>query len=259
MADNDKKRYYWLKLRKDFFQSHKIKVLKALPNGRLYTLIYLELLAESTTHEGTLRFSDMLPYDSVTLAAVIDEDKDNIEKAIEILAQLELIEILCDKTIFMSDIQTMLGSGTGQTIRKNLAKVKNTELLPKSYQKNTLENRDKSIENRDKSIEIRDKNIINNRTQKHQYGTYKNVLLSDEDLQKLKLEFPNDYETRIEIVSEYCASTGKHYKNYLATIRLWAKKETLKKEDKLPTYDASQNREYSEDYINELLALRDKE
>lgn len=60
---------------------------------------------------------------------------------------------------------------------------------------------------------------------KHKYGEYKNVLLSDEQLEKLKSEFPNDWEERIERVSEYCASSGKTYKNYLATIRNWAKKE----------------------------------
>ena len=65
---------------------------------------------------------------------------------------------------------------------------------------------------------------------KHIYGEYKNVLLSDEELEKLKTEFPNDWEQRIETVSEYCASTGKSYKNYLATIRKWSKKDKPKEE-----------------------------
>lgn len=60
---------------------------------------------------------------------------------------------------------------------------------------------------------------------KHKYGEYKNVLLSDEDLDKLKNEFPNDWEERIERLSDYVASTGKVYKNHLATIRTWAKKD----------------------------------
>ncbi len=59
----------------------------------------------------------------------------------------------------------------------------------------------------------------------HKYGAYKNVLLSDEDMEKLKAEFPTDWEQRIERVSEYVASTGKTYKNYLATIRTWARKD----------------------------------
>lgn len=64
---------------------------------------------------------------------------------------------------------------------------------------------------------------------RHKYGEYKNVLLSDEQMEKLKTEFPNDYQERIERLSEYCASTGKTYKNCLATIRNWAKKDNQPK------------------------------
>ena len=62
---------------------------------------------------------------------------------------------------------------------------------------------------------------------RHKYGEYKNVLLSDEELAKLKAEFP-DWEERIERLSEYIASTGKKYKSYLATIRNWARKDKPK-------------------------------
>lgn len=71
---------------------------------------------------------------------------------------------------------------------------------------------------------------------KHKYGEYKNVLLSDEDMEKLKTEFPTDYEERIERLSSYMASKGTSYKNHLATIRNWARKETPQ----------TKNREYTE-------------
>ena len=61
---------------------------------------------------------------------------------------------------------------------------------------------------------------------RHKYGMYKNVLLSDEEYQTLTEEFPHDYTDRIERLSEYIASTGKKYKNHLATIRSWAKNDT---------------------------------
>ena len=71
---------------------------------------------------------------------------------------------------------------------------------------------------------------------RHKYGTYKNVFLTDEDMEKLKSEFPDDWRNRIERLSDYIASSGKTYKNHLATIRVWAKKdkerETLKNGDK---------------------------
>ena len=63
---------------------------------------------------------------------------------------------------------------------------------------------------------------------RHKYGEYKNVLLSDEDMDKLKAEFPADWQQRIERLSGYIASTGKSYKNHLATIRNWAKRDNEK-------------------------------
>ncbi len=49
--------------------------------------------------------------------------------------------------------------------------------------------------------------------------------MNDEQLEKIKEEFPNDWEQRIDRVSEYCELSGKTYKNYLATIRAWARKD----------------------------------
>jgi hypothetical protein len=70
------------------------------------------------------------------------------------------------------------------------------------------------------------------KTVRHKYGMYQNVLLSDEDYQKLQAEFPHDYSERIERLSEYIASTGKKYKSHLATIRAWARKDTTPKKEK---------------------------
>lgn len=60
---------------------------------------------------------------------------------------------------------------------------------------------------------------------RHKFGEYKNVLLTDSDMQKLKTEFPADWEERIERLSSYMASSGKTYKNHLATIRNWARRD----------------------------------
>ena len=64
---------------------------------------------------------------------------------------------------------------------------------------------------------------------RHKYGLYENVLLTDEEYLKLKEEFPHDLSERIERLSEYIASTGKKYKNHLATIRSWARKDTAQR------------------------------
>ncbi len=80
----------------------------------------------------------------------------------------------------------------------------------------------------DNDSELKEKINKKEKPQKHKYGQYQNVLLSDDELEKLKTEFPVDWQERIERVSEYCASKGATYKNYLATIRNWARKERPK-------------------------------
>lgn len=63
---------------------------------------------------------------------------------------------------------------------------------------------------------------------RHKYGEYGNVLLSDEELTKLQAEFPQDWQERIERLSSYIASSGKRYRNHLATIRNWARSDREK-------------------------------
>lgn len=60
---------------------------------------------------------------------------------------------------------------------------------------------------------------------RHRYGSYGNVLLSDIEMEQLRAEFPMDYQNRIERMSEYIACTGRGYKNYLAALRSWARRE----------------------------------
>ena len=60
------------------------------------------------------------------------------------------------------------------------------------------------------------------------YGKYNNVLLSDDELETLKKDFPDDYDKRIDKLSAYMHSTGKCYKNHAATIQLWAEQDKEK-------------------------------
>ena len=75
------------------------------------------------------------------------------------------------------------------------------------------------------------------------YGTYGNVYLTDRDMEKLRAEFPSDYDRRIEELSEYMASKGKTYRNHLATIRSWARRDAARSYAEKPV----QSRPYSHD------------
>ena len=77
---------------------------------------------------------------------------------------------------------------------------------------------------------------------RHRYGLYRNVLLSDAEFQSLREQFPGDYAARIDRLSEYMASCGKTYKNHLATIRSWARKDAQRNNDYhhgMYTYDGN--------------------
>lgn len=80
----------------------------------------------------------------------------------------------------------------------------------------------------DKSRLERDENVYTKNTHAPKYGKYENVILDDNELDKLKQEFPVDWEERIEYLSEYMASTGKKYPGHLATIRRWAAEDEKK-------------------------------
>ena len=93
------------------------------------------------------------------------------------------------------------------------------------------EYRDKSIENRDYIRESeREKDThAPTRQEINFYGRYENVSLTDKELEILKSDFPADYQSMIEHLSEYMAYSGKTYKNHLAIMECW-KKEDMKKE-----------------------------
>lgn len=63
---------------------------------------------------------------------------------------------------------------------------------------------------------------------RHQHGRYGNVLLSESDVEKLKVEFPADWQARIERLDEYVETSGRRYKNHLATIRSWARGDAMR-------------------------------
>ena len=74
-------------------------------------------------------------------------------------------------------------------------------------------------------LELGKDSIEDNKPPRHKYGLYNNVLLTDEDMDKLKEEFPTDYQERIDRLSEYIESKGAKYKNHLATIRAWSRRD----------------------------------
>lgn len=129
MAANDNKRYFWLKLDKDFFTRADIRVIEGMPNGKEYVYFYIKLLCESTSHGGKLRFSEEIAYTEDMLASVTNTNIDIVRSALKVLQSLKLLIIGDDLTIHMTEVPKMIDSATGQTLRKQESKAKQISLL----------------------------------------------------------------------------------------------------------------------------------
>lgn len=105
-------KFYWLKLKKDFFKRHDIRIIEGKKDGDRMVLFYLKLLCESVDHDGSLRFSDEVPYDNDMLASVTNTEKELVDEAMQILKKLGMIKTKNDGTIIMCGVDSMLGSDT---------------------------------------------------------------------------------------------------------------------------------------------------
>jgi len=125
----DEKRYYWLKLKRGFFERHDMKIVEAMPNGKDYVLFYLKLLLESIDHNGELRFSETIPYDENMLATITRTNIDVVRSAMKVFISLGLVEILSDQTIFLQEAQKLLGCEAWSTERVRNYRKSQTPLI----------------------------------------------------------------------------------------------------------------------------------
>lgn len=131
-------KFYWLKLKKDFFKRHDIKIVKSMPNGKDYILFYMQLLLESIDHEGALRFSETIPYDENMLSTITDTNIDIVRSAMKIFTQLGMIEVLDDQTIYMCEVSKMIGSETAAAGRKRAQRERDAARLAAENDAETL-------------------------------------------------------------------------------------------------------------------------
>lgn len=106
------KKYFWLRLKRDFFKRHDIRIIESMPNGKDYLLFYLKLLCESVDHEGTLRFNNEIPYNEEMLSIITNTNVDIVRSAIKIFTELGMMDILDDGTFFMNEVEKMMGSSS---------------------------------------------------------------------------------------------------------------------------------------------------
>ena len=242
MSDNRK--YYYLKLKENYFDDDSIVLLESMQDGVLYSNILLKLYLKSLKHGGRLQLDEDIPYTAQMIATITRQQIGTVERALQIFLKLGLVEVLDSGTFYMSNIELLIGQSSTEAERKRAARLQNKALSALRTSGGHLSDiRPPEIEiELEKEIEIK-REIEKVRPEtghpSHTYGHYQNVFLTDEELADLQASFPAVWEQYIEKLSEYMASTGKRYQSHAATIRRWAGEDAKK------AAPPTRNRDYS--------------
>ena len=116
----DKTKYYYLKIKENFFDSEDMKLLESMDNGYIYSNILMKMYLLSLKNGGKLMYKDKIPYNSKMLSTLLNHNVDILDKAIKVFKELNLIEILDSGAIFMLDIQNYIGKSSDEADRKRL-------------------------------------------------------------------------------------------------------------------------------------------
>ena len=193
----------------------------------LYSNILLKLYLKALKNDGKLVFNEYIPYNTKMLATITGHNIDIVEKAIKIFQTLHLIEILDNGTIYMLDMQKMIGSISSEGIRK--AKYRERINIEKN-QSGTIMGQSPDILSYSYSNSISKSNSIsesnlkeeNKKEEKHKYGEYGWIKLTDTQYNKLCEEHTKDYiDFAIQKIDEYIQSNGNKnkYKDWNLVLR----------------------------------------
>lgn len=173
----DTKRYYWLRLKKDFFKEKEIKKLRRIAGGDTYTIIYLKMQLLSLTDEGKLYFEGVEDAFYKELALELDEEEDNVKVTILYLEQMGLLECINADEFFLTRVPELIGTETdkAEMMRKSRQKRKEllessnnvTDVLPcvtkcyteKEIEKEKREDINNNVQSNDSTIRITKKDI----------------------------------------------------------------------------------------------------
>ncbi len=203
------KRYYWLKLKEDFFNQPLIRAIERGQHGGAVLLFYLKLLALAIRSEGRLRISEAVPYDVEGLADDTRTDPEVAALAAERLQEVGFLMLDEDGTYILPALSEMIGSETEDAKR----------MRTKREQCSNNVRQSKSIE-KEKEKEI-EKDILSGGA-----ATYQQVDLTDEQMDQLKeLMGPGKAITYIGKLEQLISSRNTKIKDPYQTILKWYRED----------------------------------
>ncbi|HEL1607525.1 TPA: phage replisome organizer N-terminal domain-containing protein [Streptococcus suis] len=209
MADN--KKYYYLKLKDNFFESDEAIILESMPDGYIYSNILLKLYLRSLKNNGVLMFNDLIPYNAQMLATITRHHVGVIEKAIQIFQQLRLIEILDNGAIYMTNIQNFVGQSSTNADRMRESR-RQLQMLNKCAPEIEIEKDIKLDIDLDTNKEINSE--LNNSAEQSSAYVFPNWL-NQSSIDELKKVSPKNYHLYIPI--QYLNQETGHTYKFIAT------------------------------------------
>ena len=116
MSDN--KKYYYLRIKENFYDSDEMIILESMPDGFLYSNILIKLYLRSLKNNGKLMFNDRIPFNSEMLSKITRHPVAVVEKSVSIFKEMNLIDVLDNGAIFMLDIESFIGKSNTEADRK---------------------------------------------------------------------------------------------------------------------------------------------
>ena len=242
MADG--KRYYWLKLKEDFFQSKRIKKLRNLAGGDTYTIIYLKMQLLSLRTEGVLQWTGLEDNFAAELALDLDEKPEDVEVTLMYLLKTGLAETVDNVSFLLPWVLESTGSenASAQRVRefrerqKILALQCNTDETPVKRSGNVEIEKDIEIENRER--------VIKETTKKFKPPTV-------EEVAEYCKERNNgvDPERFCDYYSANGWKVGKNsMKDWKAAVRTWEKND--KRNNTSVTTESTAGKQWNIHYVN---------
>ena len=240
------KRFYWLKLKENYLNEPKIKKLRKIAGGDTYTIIYLKMQLLSIKNEGIIQFEGIEPTFEEELALKLDEDLDNVKITLNYLLMQGLIEGNNGEYLFI-EASNNIGSECQSAERVRRFRTKENQKALQCNESVTEVKRisiSNSISNSNNNI-LKEENEI--KEEKHKYGEYNHVLLTDKELNRLKDEIgEKNTESAIKLLDEAIEMKGYKYKSHYLAIRKWVL-TSLKQQGKWVDVPVKQVRVISED------------
>lgn len=115
MAD---KKYFWLKLKEDFFADIRMKRLRKISAGGTYTIVYLKLLLLSLRDEGKLYFEKVDETFIKELSLMLDETEDDTALTLHYLERVGLLEVVTEDEYFLTELPNLIGTETDWAAKK---------------------------------------------------------------------------------------------------------------------------------------------